>query len=127
MAKTVLLVDDEIDMAKLTALRLQHAGYDVLTAPGCQVAFETLRNQKVDLILLDIHLTGLNGYEICKAIRENELTENLPVIFFSASSVTEVIRQKIKELNAQGFVQKPFDTRELLAKIREILTRRSKA
>jgi CheY-like chemotaxis protein len=121
MGKTILLVDDEPDLVKLTSFRLTHAGYEVITTSNGTSALEVLGSKKIDLVLLDIHLTGMNGYELCKIIRADDHTKNIPILFFSASSLTGEIRKNINELKAQGFVQKPFDHEELASTIQKFI------
>lgn len=121
MNKTILIIDDEPDLVRLTTFRLQHAGYHVITASNAQSFFETIKSEMPDLILLDLHLSGTSGFEICRMIKENEKTKNIPVLFFSASSMTDPIKKKIKEMNAQGFIQKPFNHDELIFTIRQLI------
>ena len=121
MSKTVMLVDDEPDLIRATSFRLKHAGYQVLCLSEGKSALESLKNNKPDLVILDIHLPGMSGYEICQTIKSDDMLKHIPVIFFSATSSTEDIEHKVKELQAQGYIRKPFEPEELLAMVKKFL------
>ncbi|MBE0467719.1 MAG: response regulator [Candidatus Desulforudis sp.] len=116
---TVLVVDDEQLLVKGLKRSLEQEGYKVLTAHDGFAAVEVFGNEKVDLIVLDIMLPGLNGLEVCSAVRREK---NTPIIMLTAKG-EDVDRIVGLELGADDYVVKPFNTRELIARIRAVLRR----
>ena len=103
MKHKILVVDDEPDLIKLTVYRLKKAGYEVTTAvDGCQ-AVELVGEINPDLVLLDLNLPGIKGSEVCRQIKANDETKNIPVILFSASGDSSVA-QKAKQLGADDYL-----------------------
>jgi putative two-component system response regulator len=80
-----------------------------------------IMSTKPDLILLDLAMPGIDGYEVCRRSKKDESTKDIPVIFFTASVVTASVEEKAKELKADGFIVKPFNYKELLEKIKSII------
>lgn len=117
MPKKILVVDDEKDMINIVSFRLKKAGYDVMTAETGLQALEKVRAKMPDLILLDINLPGMTGYEVCGKLKSDAGTKNIPVIFISASD--ENIEKSAEEYGADGFIIKPFEPQELISKIAE--------
>jgi two-component system alkaline phosphatase synthesis response regulator PhoP len=122
MAKTVLIVDDEKDIRDLLAYNLSKEGFAVLTAGDGNEALDTLGKHKADLVVLDIMMPGLDGYEVCKRIRANDAWKSLPVIFLTARSA-EVDQIVGLELGADDYIQKPVSPRVLVARVKSILRR----
>ena len=119
MAKRILLVDDEEDLAAVTEVRLKSAGYEVTVAKTAEDALVFLQKDIPDLILLDLLLPGMQGEEACKRIKADDRLKNIPVILFTASlnNVPEVVRQT----GADDFTIKPFVPSELLKKIKKFI------
>jgi CheY-like chemotaxis protein len=114
----ILFVDDETDIARLLCYRLEKEGYEVLYAQDGEEALALLE-RRPHLILLDLWLPGMNGYEVCAAVRADPRGADIPVIFFTASaSELSVLAKKAKECGAQDHVIKPFNIQELLKKIK---------
>jgi adenylate cyclase len=112
---TVLVVDDRPENLRLLEAVLTPRGYRVVTASSGQAALDTLAGTEVDLVLLDIVMPGMDGYEVCQRIRSSESTSFLPVVMITASGRQEKVRAL--EAGADDFVTKPFDQSELLARI----------
>lgn len=121
MPKTILLVDDEPSILKVVSFRLKKEGYNVMTASDGQAAIDWARELKPDLVLLDVALPLVDGYGVCKEIKSNKETMNIPVIFFTASSTGLNMEEKVKEYKADGYVMKPFEPDVLLATIKKLI------
>ena len=113
---TILVVDDNPKNVQLMGSILRDIGYEIEFALDGEKALAWLTKKKFDLILLDIMMPGISGFEVCKKIRENPGFNDLPVIFLSAKTDKESILEGF-ELGAQDYVSKPFDTKELLARV----------
>jgi len=120
--RTILVVDDEERMARFIRLNLEHDGFQVIEAYRGMKAIQALREQMPDLILLDIMLPDLDGFEVLKLIRE---TSSVPVIMLTAKG-EEDDRVHGLELGADDYITKPFSPRELVSRVRAVL-RRSEA
>lgn len=118
--KRILIVDDEPDILRVVMFRLRKAGYEVISAEDGQAGWQMAVTELPDFILLDIRLPLMDGFEVCKKLKEDPKTAGIPVIFLSASSA-EDLSSKVKEYNAEGFMRKPFEPDELLKTIEKIL------
>lgn len=119
MSATVLLIDDDKDMGQMLHDALSHSGYKTLYVEDGLSGMEVLEEQPVDLVLLDLMLPGVDGWEICRRIRE---TSDVPIIILTAlGREQEVIRGL--ELGADDYVTKPFKIGELKARMRANLRR----
>jgi len=113
--KKILLVDDEQAILKVFSIKLRISGYDVITALGGQEALDLVASAKPDIMLLDVIMPGVDGFEVLQKLRSYS---QLPVIVFSARQDNAV---KALELGANDFLAKPFAPEELVNKIRSIL------
>ncbi|MBI5814501.1 MAG: sigma-54-dependent Fis family transcriptional regulator [Nitrospinae bacterium] len=120
----ILAVDDEEDNLALLKGRLTRRGYDVVCVPSGIVALGELEKISPDLVLLDVMMPGMDGYETCRKIKEQAVNEFLPIILLTAKDDKE---SKLKgfEIGADDYVTKPFDMDELIARIRAMLRIRS--
>lgn len=117
---TLLLVDDEPTNLQVLRHTLQ-TDYRLLFAKLGQTALELVAKEQPDLILLDIMMPGLSGYEVCQALKENPATQNIPVIFVTALSEAEN-EQKGLELGAVDYISKPFNPHIVKARVRTHLS-----
>jgi DNA-binding response OmpR family regulator len=117
---TVLVVDDAPPNVKLLRLILNDAGYRVLEAASGPEALTTLRQGKPDIMVLDVRMPGMTGYEVCRQIREDAEFSALPVIMVTALSSPEDRIRGI-EAGATDFITKPFNKKELLARVKASL------
>jgi two-component system alkaline phosphatase synthesis response regulator PhoP len=121
MAKgKILVVDDEIYIVHILDFSLGMEGYEVVTALDGEQAIEKARTQKPDLIVLDIMMPKLDGYETCKILKGDKATRDIPVILLSAKGRN--VDQKIGfEVGADDYITKPFSPRKLVERINSIL------
>lgn len=122
MNKTILIVDDEKDIVELVAYNLGREGYQIAKAYDGHQALQYIRENQPALVILDLMLPGINGFEICRIIRKKPETENLPIIMLTAKS-DSVDKIMGLEIGADDYITKPFDVRELLARVRAVLRR----
>ncbi|OGA54542.1 MAG: guanylate cyclase [Betaproteobacteria bacterium RIFCSPLOWO2_12_FULL_62_58] len=120
MAQKILVVDDVVNNVKLLADLLAVKGYSVVTADGGAAALRQVAAEKPDLVLLDVMMPDLNGYEVCRAIRANPVTEVLPVVMVTALDPSSE-RVKGIEAGADDFLSKPINQAELLARVKSLL------
>ncbi|HEX7534081.1 MAG TPA: response regulator, partial [Syntrophales bacterium] len=117
---SILCVDDEsVNLSLLRAVLIPH-GYEVVTADNGQMALELLNKRHVDLVLLDVMMPGMDGFTVCRLIRENEKFMGVPVIMIT-SLTSKQDRIKGIEAGAEDFISKPFDQGEVLARIKMLL------
>src|SRR4030042_2220417 len=121
----ILLVDDNPQNLQVLGKLLQEEKYEIEFALNGETALEWLKNKKFDLVLLDLNMPGLNGFEVCKRIRSDKTMYGVPIIFLSAESERESILKGF-EVGAQDYVTKPFDSRELLARVKTQMDLKSK-
>ncbi|MDD3065028.1 MAG: response regulator transcription factor [Endomicrobiaceae bacterium] len=119
MTKLISIVDDEEDILEALSVFLKKNGYDVITAPNAADFFKQLKKKTPDLFILDLMLPDMDGYDICKKLKNDPKYSSIPVIMLSAKSEES---DKIigLELGADDYVTKPFSQKELLARIKVI-------
>jgi len=120
MKKKILIVDDETQIVRLLSSRLQINNYETISAYDGYQCVQTAKEEKPDLILLDIKMPMGGGIKAFETLRNNTSTEMIPVIFITAFPSIDVKKQVI-DMGANGFISKPFDSEELLKKIHSIL------
>lgn len=121
MAK-ILLVDDEPEIRFLTRRMLEKEGHSVTEAENGEMALRMLQKDKPDLILLDVRMPGLNGWEVCRRIKADDKTKGIPVVMFTVRTSEEDI-QKSVDYGAEAHINKPFDKEELLELVENMLRR----
>lgn len=126
MAEKILIVDDDLDTLRLVGLMLQRQGYQIIAASNGPQALILAEKEQPHLILLDIMMPEMDGYEVARRIRANPITATIPIIMFTAKNQVE---DKVMgyEAGADDYITKPTQPRELFAKIRAILARAKKA
>jgi two-component system sensor histidine kinase/response regulator len=118
---SVLIVDDVVDNLSLLSDMLTQRGFDVRIAQSGPEALVSIEQQHPDLILLDIQMPDMDGYEVCRRLKANETTRDIPVIFLSALSETEDILKGF-EVGGVDYVSKPFQSREVVARVNSQVT-----
>lgn len=120
--KKILIVDDEEHIRELLKFNLEKNGYTVYMAVNGLEGLSLAREKQVDLILLDLMLPGIDGFEVCKEIRKDNIISNVPIIMLTAKS-EEIDKILGLELGADDYITKPFSIRELSARIKALLRR----
>lgn len=115
--KKILIVDDVPKNIELAANILQTKNYNITFAKSGPIALEKVKSIDFDLILLDVMMPEMDGFEVCKILKEDDATKDIPVIFVTARSETENVVKGF-ELGAVDYVTKPFQTEELLARVK---------
>ncbi|WP_138203244.1 response regulator [Haloimpatiens lingqiaonensis] len=122
MEEKILVVDDEEHIRELIKFNLEKNGYKVECAVDGNEALEYVKNNIPKLILLDLMLPGIDGYDVCKKIRGDKNTSNIPIIMITAKG-EEIDKILGLELGADDYITKPFSVRELIARVKAILRR----
>jgi DNA-binding response OmpR family regulator len=125
MAK-ILIVDDEPDIVTALGIRMKAAGYEVITAADGMEGLDAARKQNPDLVLLDIMLPKLDGYKVCRILKFDENYRHIPILMITAK-VTDINKKMGEEVGADAYITKPFNSDELMAKIKETLEKSKKA
>jgi two-component system KDP operon response regulator KdpE len=120
MSKRVLVVDDDADFTELVNIVLTHEGFEVLTASNGREALRTLFESKPDLVLLDVIMPQMDGWQTCKYIRE---ASDVPIIILSGQSRSEDDIVRGLDHGADEYILKPISNRELAARVKAILRR----
>jgi DNA-binding response OmpR family regulator len=120
MSKRVLIVDDEVNIVISLEFLLEQAGYHVRVAHNGEEGLEKITTFEPDLVLLDVMMPRMNGFEVCSRVRENPAWQHIKIIMLTAKG-REVEITKGLALGANAYVTKPFSTKELLAQVRQIL------
>lgn len=121
LPKTVLIVDDDPGILLSLDFLMNKAGYTVLIARDGAEALQLVAEHQPDAVLLDIMMPGVDGYEVCRQIKNNPVWSHAKVIMLSAKSRESDI-QKAHELGADQYITKPFSTKDLLAEVNKQLT-----
>ena len=123
LPKHILVVEDEPDTAELLEFHLENAGYKVtITEDGYQ-ALKKIHKLKPDLLILDLMIPEIDGFEVCRLIRKDPATESLPVMMCTANS-DETSKIQGLDFGADDYVTKPFSPREVVLRVKNILKRR---
>ena len=121
-AKKILIVEDEPDIRKLVHYNLTQERFKVLEAEDGEKALKIVRQEKPDLVILDLMLPSLSGLEVCRILRERPETARLPILMLTAKA-GEADRVVGLEMGADDYLTKPFSPRELVARVKAILRR----
>src|SRR5262245_28880518 len=124
MAHKILVVEDEPDLLDLVVYNLKREGFRPVRAETGEKALELARDERPDLILLDLMMPGLDGLEVCRRLRGNEATAEIPIVMVTARA-EEGDAVLGLSMGADDYVKKPFGVKELLARVRAVLRRTS--
>jgi len=122
MPKRIAIVEDETELAELVDYNLTRAGYQTQVLDGSCGTLKALEQAKPDLVVLDVMLPEMDGFELCRQIRQSAVLARTPVLFLTAKS-DEVDRVLGLEIGGDDYMTKPFSTRELIARVKAHLRR----
>ncbi len=122
---TILVVDDEPDVVEIVRLRLERDGHIILSAPNGQAALMAAITRHPDLVVLDVMMPGLDGFEVLRRLKHGAHTADLPVIMLTAKTDFSSVAQGWS-LNADNYVTKPFKVDELAQIVKDVLVARGK-
>ena len=124
MTKKIFIVEDEPDLRDTLQFNFENEGFKVKSFPNGETFLETVKNDKPNLVILDLMLPGISGLDVCRDLRMNEVNENVAVVMLTAKS-EEIDRIVGFELGADDYVTKPFSVRELILRVKVLLKKRS--
>jgi len=120
MPHKIMIVDDEMHLARILQFTLEHAGYEVITAFDGREALDALEKEEPDLVILDLMLPIVDGYKVCNIMKSGDRFSDTPVIILSARDFG---REELDEpLNADLLMEKPFNTEHLLSEISRLIS-----
>lgn len=120
ISKTVLVVDDEVHIVNVVALKFRGAGFRVLTARDPQEAFEIAKEEIPDLVITDHQMPGGSGIDLCRWLKSTPSTASIPAILLTAYDFS-IVQEEMDDCNVCSIMAKPFSPRELLAKANAIM------
>ena len=120
-SKKILIVDDEEGLLALLRQALEERGYEVATAANAIDAGIEISGNLPSLILMDINMPGIDGFQACEAMKKNPKTKEIPIIVISAISDESVIN-RVKKLGIADYFVKPIDIEKLLSRVKEIIS-----
>lgn len=118
--KTILIVDDNIDVITTYSVVLRRLGYKVSVAYDGKECIEKIKKEKPDMVLLDVFLPGLSGSEVCRLIKDESQTKDIPVVAITAS-MSNATRERMDQVGADCFLLKPIDVTDLSRVIKEFI------
>ena len=121
-AKKLLVIDDDPSLLKLVETLLKSRGYEVITANEAPVGLEIAYKTDLDLIILDVMMPVINGFNICRLLKSEESRKHIPIILLTSRAEEDDYCIGI-EVGADAYFSKPFETKDFLAKVEEILKR----
>ncbi len=116
----ILVVDDEVNITQILEFSIGAEGYEVLTASNGEEAIDRARREQPDLVILDIMMPRIDGYEACRILKTNPLTKNIPVVLLTAKG-RDIDKRLGYEVGATDYIVKPFSPNKLIARIQELL------
>ena len=120
MSKTILIVDDEAYIVTSLEYVMQSAGFEVAVAYDGEEALAKIDEKVPDLVILDLMMPKLDGFEVCEKIRENPLWKDIRIVILTAKG-RDIERKKGMSLGADDYMTKPFSTRDILNRVKELL------
>ena len=125
MAETILVAEDQLHIRSLIAYKLKNSGYEVVAVENGMEALEQARALQPDLVLLDIMMPLMTGFEVLAALKRDDATKDIPVLLVTAQSKEDEVLKGL-ELGAEDYITKPFSPNELAARVRTVMLRAQK-
>ncbi|MCP4070430.1 MAG: response regulator [Hyphomicrobiales bacterium] len=125
MTKSILIVDDEPNIVISLEYIMKNAGFNVVVAYDGEEALEKVKENVPDLVILDVMMPKLDGFEVCKRIRENPAWKSVRIVMLTAKG-RDSEREKGLSFGADDYLTKPFSTRDILQRVKEILAQTAK-
>ncbi len=122
--RTLLIVDDDIFLVDIMAFTLKQSGFEIIKAHNGQEALDIMAKERIDLVLTDIMMPVMDGFELAKNLKANPATVNVPVIFLTAKSNVED-KNKGFSIGINDYVVKPFNLKDLVSRINKALNESS--
>lgn len=116
----ILVVDDEVNITQILEFSIGAEGYEVISASNGEEAIDKARREQPDLIILDIMMPRIDGYEACRILKSNPLTKSIPVVLLTAKG-RDIDRRLGYEVGAADYIVKPFSPAKLIDRIHELL------
>jgi two-component system alkaline phosphatase synthesis response regulator PhoP len=120
MSGNILIAEDEAALSKVLKMMLEMQGFSVRTAGDGAEAMAMIKQQKPDLLLCDLMMPGMDGYQVCEAVKKDAKLKSIPVLILTALKAGKE-KDRLLALGADGFATKPFDSKALTAEIRRLL------
>jgi DNA-binding response OmpR family regulator len=121
-APVILLVDDDEEIGVMLKMMLEHKGFSVIVSQSAQQTETMVKNDDVDLVLLDMLIAGVKGTDVCMSLKNNTATSHVPVMIITALPDAETI---CKAAGADDFLAKPFDMEEMLLKVNHLINKKA--
>ena len=121
MPKKIVYIDDDIEMIYLIKMILERKGYEIISINDGLESFEIIKNEQPDLVMLDLMMPNIDGWDIYHQLKSNEITSDIPVIIISAKAqpIDKVLGLQVAKVN--NYISKPFRPQELIDSIEKIL------
>jgi len=120
----ILVAEDERDILELISFSLRYGGFEVIEALNGVEALEKTFSEQPDLVLLDVRMPKMSGFEVCRKLKNDERTKDIPVVFISAKGQEAEIKQGLA-LGAEEYIVKPFAPDELIRRMKAVLKRKA--
>lgn len=119
--KKILFIEDESDQVMLVKVRLESSDFHFVSAIDGEEGLRKINTEKPDLVLLDLILPKIDGYEVCRRLKNNPKTKDIPIIIITATGGTKEIEAKCRACGADNIIFKPYESKELMEKIRALI------
>jgi DNA-binding response OmpR family regulator len=124
MAKKILVIEDDPATSRLVDYSLRHAGYEVITSSNGLEGIRKARTESPDIVILDVMLPGLDGFEICHRLRAEKDTAKLPILMFSAKA-QEIDKETGIKVGADDYLTKPSPPSEIVSRVQKLLVKKN--
>ncbi len=120
MAKKILVVEDSATMVSLLKARIEASGFEVIAAADGTDGLAKIKDEKPDLVILDVRMPGMDGFEVCRLAKADPQTKDIPIIFVTTASQQKDLARG-KEVGGDGYITKPYDGKLIITEINKLL------